>query len=67
MVHVSSAICSPHWIKPDVGRIGAPEASRDAVVDAVHERIAFCWAHMAAQLSPGDYPSTATSMRARTG
>lgn len=53
MLYVSSAIYSLHWIKPDVKRIGAPDSARDAVVDAVHERIAFCWAHMDAQLTPG--------------
>jgi GST-like protein len=55
MVYVSSAIYSLHWIKPDVRRIGAPEASRAAVIDAVHERIAFCWQNMDAQLEPGPY------------
>ena len=57
MVHVSSAIYALHWIKPDVARIGAPEAAREAVVKAVHERIAFCWAAMDAQLpaTPGPY------------
>lgn len=55
MLYVSSAIYALHWIKPDVGRIGAPEASRDSVVEAVHERIAFCWANMDEQLNPGDY------------
>jgi GST-like protein len=53
MVYVSSAIYSLHWIKPDVRRIGAPPEAREAVVDAVHERIAFCWSQMDAQLSPG--------------
>lgn len=55
MVYVSSAIYSLHWIKPDVRRIGAPPEVRDAVVSAVHERIAFCWSQMDAQLSPGCY------------
>jgi len=55
MFYVSSAIYSLHWIKPDVGRIGAPPAARDAVVDAVHERIAFCWRAMDAQLTPSTY------------
>ena len=55
MVYVSAAIYALHWIKPDVQRIGAPVAAREAVVDAVHDRIAFCWAHMDAQLIPGDY------------
>jgi GST-like protein len=55
MVYVSSAIYSLHWIKPDVQRIGAPPALRDTVVKAVHDRIAFCWSHMDAQLSPGRY------------
>ncbi len=55
MVYVSSAIYSPHWIKPDVGRIGAPAELREAVVDAVHERIAFCWRNMDTQLTPGRY------------
>ena len=55
MVYVSSAIYSLHWIKPDVRRIGAPEQSREAVVEAVHERIAFCWQNMDAQLTPSDY------------
>jgi len=55
MVYVSSAIYALHWIKPDVKRIGAPETCRDAVVEAVHERIAFCWANMDEQLNPGDY------------
>ena len=55
MVHVSSAIYALHWIKPDVGRIGAPPTSRDAVVDAVHARIAACWAAMDAQLDPKRY------------
>jgi len=55
MVYVSSAIYSLHWIKPDVTRIGAPEAARNAVVDAVHERIAFCWQNMDAQITPRRY------------
>jgi GST-like protein len=55
MVYVSSAIYALHWIKPDVKRVGAPEASRDTVIEAVHERIAFCWATMDEQLSPGRY------------
>ncbi|MFT7775796.1 glutathione S-transferase family protein [Roseateles sp.] len=53
MLYVSSAIYSLHWIKPDVTRIGAPESARDAVVAAVHDRIAFCWAQMDHQLVPG--------------
>ena len=55
MSYVSSAIYALHWIKPDVRRIGAPPELRDAVVDAVHERIAFCWSVMDAQLDPGRY------------
>jgi len=53
MVYVSSAIYALHWIKPDVRRIGAPPEARDAVVDAVHARIAHCWAHMDRELAPG--------------
>jgi GST-like protein len=55
MVYVSSAIYSLHWIKPDVRRIGAPLERRDAVINAVHDRIAFCWSNMDAQLNPGRY------------
>ncbi len=55
MVYVPAAIYSLHWIKPDPGRIGAPPELRDAVVDAVHNRIAACWAIMDAQLSPQRY------------
>ncbi|WP_457445875.1 glutathione S-transferase family protein [Roseateles sp. P5_E4] len=55
MLYVSSAIYALHWIKPDVKRIGAPEESRQAVVEAVHDRIAFCWANMDRQLTPGDF------------
>jgi GST-like protein len=55
MTFVSSAIYSLHWIKPDVRRIGAPAESRDDVVNAVHERIAFCWRTMDAQVHPGKY------------
>lgn len=55
MLYVSSAIYSLHWIKPDVKRIGAPDSEHDAVVEAVHERIAFCWASMDSQLTPGRY------------
>jgi len=55
MFFVSSAIYSLHWIKPDVSRIGAPQSARDDVVDSVHERIAFCWRTMDAQLSPAKY------------
>jgi GST-like protein len=55
MFYVSSAIYSLHWIKPDVRRIGAPPSARDAVVDAVHDRIDFCWQNMDTQLSPGRY------------
>ena len=55
MAYVSSAIYALHWIKPDVRRIGAPPSARDAVVDAVHERIAACWAHMDGQLAPDPY------------
>ena len=56
MVFVSSAIYSLHWIKPDVTRVGARPEQREAVVDAVHERIAFCWSVMDAQVMP-DGPS----------
>ena len=55
MFFVSSAIYALHWIKPDVARIGAPQSARDAVVDAVHERIAFCWRSMDTQLRPSHY------------
>jgi len=55
MVYVAAAIYALHWIKPDPARIGAPPAMRDAVVDAVHDRIAECWRNMDAQLSPGRY------------
>ncbi len=55
MVYVSSAIYSLHWIKPDVQRVGAPRELRDSVVNAVHDRIAFCWKGMDAQLEPGRY------------
>ena len=55
MFFVSSAIYSLHWIKPDVTRIGAPESARNAVVEAVHKRIAFCWRTMDAQLNPAKY------------
>jgi GST-like protein len=55
MVYVSSAIYSLHWIKPDVTRIGAPKEAGKAVVDAVHDRIAFCWHAMDGQVSPGQY------------
>jgi GST-like protein len=55
MFFVSSSIYSLHWIKPDVSRIGAPQSARADVVDSVHERIAFCWRTMDAQLSPSRY------------
>ena len=55
MLYVSSAIYALHWIKPDVGRVGVPEALREQVMDAVHERIAFCWTQMDAQIDPGVY------------
>jgi GST-like protein len=55
MAYVASAIYALHWIKPDVRRIGAPPEAREAVVDAVHERIASCWAHMDRELEPGRY------------
>ena len=55
MLYVSSAIYSLHWIKPEVGRIGAPESSRESVIEAVHDCIAFCWANMDSQLSPGRF------------
>lgn len=55
MLYVSSAIYALHWIKPDVKRIGAADSERESVIEAVHERIAFCWANMDEQLNPGDY------------
>jgi GST-like protein len=55
MVYVSSAIYALHWIKPDVRRIGAPPELAQSVVDAIHDRIAFCWRHMDEQLTPGRY------------
>ena len=33
-------------------RVGVPMALRDTVVDAVHERIAYCWSVMDQQLAP---------------
>jgi GST-like protein len=55
MAYVSTAIYALHWIKPDVKRIGVAEDCRNAVHDAVHKRIAWCWANMDGQLNPGDY------------
>ena len=55
MFYVSSAIYALHWIKPDVQRIGAPQSARTSVVDAVHDRIAFCWGNMDRQINPGRY------------
>lgn len=55
MAYVSSAIYSLYWIKADPSRIGVSPRSRGAVVDALHERIAFCWANMDRQLNPGAY------------
>ncbi len=55
MVYVSSEIYALHWIKPDVTRIGVALELRQAVIDAVHERIAFCWQSMDAQLQPDRY------------
>jgi GST-like protein len=55
MFFVSSSIYSLHWIKPDVSRIGALQSVRADVVDSVHERIAFCWRTMDAQLRPFRY------------
>jgi GST-like protein len=55
MVYVSSAIYSLHWIKPDVRRIGVGPNARATVVNAIHERIAFCWKAMDRQLEPGRY------------
>jgi GST-like protein len=55
MVYVSSEIYALYWIKPDVTRIGAPVEHRQEVIDALHERIAFCWHSMDAQLRPGRY------------
>lgn len=55
MTYVSSAIYALYWIKPDVSRIGArPEEALD-VIDAIHGRIAFCWANMDAQVRPANY------------
>ena len=55
MLYVSSAIYSLHWIKPDVRRVGVPLEMRETVVQAVHDRIAFCWGNMDAQINPGQY------------
>lgn len=55
MVYVSSAIYSLHWIKPDVSRIGAPASAAPDVVDAIHDRIAFCWSVMNEDLDPAPY------------
>ena len=55
MFFVSSAIYALHWIKPDVGRIGAEPGAREQVVNAVHERIAFCWRTMDSQIDPSTY------------
>jgi GST-like protein len=55
MIYVSSAIYSLYWIKPDVTRIGAAPETGKAVIDAVHERIAFCWKNMNSQLDPARY------------
>ena len=55
MVYVSSAIYSLHWIKPDVRRIGAQPDVSPSIVNAVHDRIAFCWKNMDCQLRPGRY------------
>ena len=55
MLFVSSAIYALHWIKPDVGRIGAEPGAREQVVNAVHERIAFCWRTMDSQIDPSTY------------
>lgn len=55
MAFVSSSIYALCWVKADVRRVGVPASRREAVVDAVHERIAACWAHMDATLAPGPH------------
>ena len=55
MFFVSSSIHTQHWIKPDVGRIGAPQSALDAVVNAMRSCIAFCWRVMDSQIELGLY------------
>lgn len=55
MVYVSTAIYSLHWIKPDPGRIGVPAEGAERAVDAVHDRIEFCWRMMDGQITPSKY------------
>ncbi|BBK29473.1 GST-like protein [Stella humosa] len=55
MTYVATAIYALHWIKPDPARIGAPPDLHVRVVDAVHDRIAECWAIMDGQINPGRY------------
>ena len=55
MVYVSAEIYALYWIKPDITRIGVPLEFQQVVIDAVHERIAFCWQCMDAQLQPHRY------------
>ena len=55
MVYVSSEIYALYWIKSDITRIGVPLELGQVVIDAVHERIAFCWQSMDAQLQPDRY------------
>ena len=50
---MSLAIDALHWIKPDVRRIGALPAVRDAVVDAVHARIALLLERHGCAAEPG--------------
>jgi len=55
MAYVSSSIYALYWVKADPGRVGAPAALGQTVVDSVHARIAFCWNNMDKQLTPGRY------------
>lgn len=55
MLYVSSAIYSLYWIKDDATRIGAQADAGKAVIDALHERILFCWNNMDSQIDPAAY------------
>ena len=55
MVYVPAAIYPMYWVRDVPSRLAADAAAEAVILERTADRIADCWAMMAAQLSAGDY------------
>ena len=55
MVYVAAQIYAHVWARDEPSRLAADKAQEAIIMERTHERMAYCWRMMDAQVSPGRY------------